>query len=123
MHLVYDVNLIISLRRRVGDLLHDLPDIIHAVVGGGVNLYDIHAGAGGDGAADAALSAGTVLRGTFAVHRAGKNLCNRGFSGSSRPREQISMADALRLELVFQRSHDMILALHIREGVRSKFSV
>ena len=41
MHLVDDIYLIFALNRRVLYLLPDLPDVVHTVVGSGVNLKDI----------------------------------------------------------------------------------
>ena len=39
-----NINLILALSRRVGYLIHDLPDIVHTVVGGCVDLNHVHAG-------------------------------------------------------------------------------
>ena len=123
MHFVYDINLIFSLRRGIGNFLHDLTDIVNAVVGRRINLDDIHAGACGYGMADAAFSAGTVRSGVFTVYRPGKDLRHSGLARSPGSGKQIGMSDAACLQLVLQCGYDMILPLYICESIRTKLPV
>ena len=44
MHLVDDVNPVFPLRGGILDLLPNLPDVLHAVVGGGVDLHHVQGG-------------------------------------------------------------------------------
>ena len=57
------------------------------------------------------------------VDRLGKNLRDGRLAGSARSREQIGVADTIGTKLILQRSHNVVLALHIIEGVRPKFSI
>ena len=123
MHLVDDIDFVFPFCGGIRYFIYDFPYIIHAVVGGGVDFYHVHAGPGGDGTADAALPAGAIRPGILAVHRPGKDFRHSGLAGAPGPGEQIGVPDAVRLQLVLQRGHDMLLTLYIREGVRAEFSV
>ena len=110
MHLVDDIDLVLPFRGGVGHLLPDLADIVHAVIGSGVDLYHIHGSACRDRAAGRAGPTGISIHRMLTVYRLRENLGHRGLSGSSGAAEQIGMADPIRLYLVFQCSHNMILS-------------
>ena len=123
MHLVYNINLVFALCRRIGYLLHNFTDIIHAVIGGGIYLDHIHAGSRRDRLTDAAFPAGTVLRRILTIHRACKDFRHGRLSRSPCTGKQIGMSDTVCLQLVFQGSHNMILPLYIHKSIRAKLSV
>ena len=123
MHLVDDVDLVLALRRGIGHFVYDFPYIVHAVVGGGVDLDYVHAGPCGDGTADAAFPAGALCRGVLAVHCPGQNLGHGGLARAAGAGEQIGMPDASCRQLVLQRGHDMVLAFYVRKGVRAELPV
>ena len=123
MDLVYDIDFIISFRGAVGDLLPDLTDIVHAVIGRRVDLDNVHGRARLDGFAHLALVAGASVHRMAAVHRFGKDLGHRGLTGSPCPAEQIGVADAVRLDLIGQRSDNMVLPFHICKIIGPEFSV
>ena len=123
MHLVDDVDLVFSLRRRIGYLVDDLTDIVHTVVGSRIDLDDIHAGSRRNRLTNTAFPTGAVLCGVFAVHCFRKNLRHRSLTGTSRSGEQIRMADPVRPQLILQCGHDMILTFDIGKSIRTKLPV
>jgi hypothetical protein len=68
MHLVDDIHLVFPFGRRIPYLVHDLPDIINTVVGGSIDLNDIHRGLRGDALAHPAFVAGVPVHRMLAVH-------------------------------------------------------
>ena len=123
MNLVDDVNAVFSIGRRILNLVPDLTDIVHTVIGGCINLHHIDRISRRDCLACRTLPAGIPIYGMLTVHRLGPDLCNGGFSGSSRSAKQICMTDPARPDLVFQRCDDMILSLYVLKGRRSPFSI
>ena len=123
MHLVDDVDLVFSLRRRIGYLVDDLTDIVHTVVGSRIDLNNIHAGSRRNRLTNTAFPTGAVLCGVFAVHCFRKNLRHRSLTGTSRSGEQIRMADPVRPQLILQCGHDMILTFDIGKSIRTKLPV
>ena len=87
MHLVNDIDLKSALRRRIGHLIHNLTNIVHTVVGGGINLNHIHADARRNRLTTRAFPARTPFHGVLAVHRPRKYFRYRGFSRSPCPTE------------------------------------
>ena len=61
--------------------------------------------------------------GIQAVHRAGKDLCRRGFPGAAGSAEQVGMRDTAVYNLVFQRCCDMHLADDVLKDQRPPFAV
>ena len=57
MDFVDDVNLVTSLDRSVSDFVDKFADLIHAVIGGGVDFDDVRVTAFGDGHAVGAVVA------------------------------------------------------------------
>ena len=123
MHLVDDINLIFPLYWGIGHLVDDFPNVVHAVVGRGVNLDHVHARAGGDGLTASALSAGAAVHWVFAVYGLRKELGDRRLACAPRTGKEISVSDAVRLDLVSKRCDDMVLSLDILEDIWTKFSV
>ena len=123
MNLIDNINLVFPFRRRIGYLLHNLPDIIYTIVGRSINLNHIHAGSCCNRLTNPAFSAGAVLRGVFTVYHLCKYLCDSSLSGPSGACKQICMADTIRPKLILQGGHNMILPLYISKPCRAKLSV
>ncbi len=87
MHFIDDIDLVFSFRGRIGDLLPDLPDIVHAVVGRRIDLNDIHGRAGRNGPAGCTCPARISILRMLTVDRPGKDLRDGRLSGSSCPAE------------------------------------
>ena len=123
MHLIDDINLVFALCRRIGDLIYNLTDTVHAIIGCRINFDDIHAGAACNRFAGRALSTGTSVHRMFTVYRSCKNFGNRGFTCSASAAEQVSMSDPSGIYLVFQGGYNVILPLHILKTVGAELTI
>ena len=94
MNLINNINPVFSLRGRILNLLPDIPDIFHAVIGRRVDLHHIHGRSFRNRPADGTLPAWASICRIFTVYCSGKNLGYTGLSGAARSAEQIRMADA-----------------------------
>ena len=94
MNLIDNIDPKPALRRRILHLFPDIPDVLHAVVGGGVNLHHVQGGAGSDIFTDPAMAAGTSIHRLLTIYRPGKYLGNTGLSGASGAAKQVSVAYA-----------------------------
>ena len=95
MNFVDDIDLIFGLTRREDDFVRDPANVIDGIVGGRVNFQDIKKAPLIDAFTDFAYIAGIALMGIQTIDRFGKNLGQRGFSGSSGATEEVGMADIL----------------------------
>ena len=123
MHLIDDVNLIFALCWTVGYFLADLTDVVNTVVGCCIDLDHIHGGSCLNGFAHGTFVAGTAVYRMFAVYCLRQDLCNRSLSGTSRSAEQVCVSDTVRLDLVGQCCHNMILSFYIVKIIGTKFTV
>ena len=123
MNLVYDINLIFPCRRRIGNLFHNLSDIVHTIIGCSINLDYIHGCSCGNGLTGLTFSARTSIHRVLTVHRLGKDLGNSGLTCSSCSTEQVGMTDPVSPDLVFQGRYYMLLSLYIFKYCGTKFSV
>ena len=64
--------------------------------------------------------AGTAVYRMFAVYCLRQDLCNRSLSGTSRSAEQVCVSDTVRLDLVGQCCHNMILSFYIVKIIGTK---
>ena len=113
VHLVDNVYAVAPVGGRILDLVADIPDILHAVVGGGVNLHHVHGGAGDDGPAGRTFVAGASVHRVLTVDCPGEDLRDTGFTGSTGSAEQVGVADASRRDLIFQGLYDGVLSLYV----------
>ena len=100
MHLVDNEYAEPALGGRIFHLLHNIADVIDAVVGSGVKLRDIEVGFRRDCAAGGALPAGIAVALVFAVDGARKNAGDRRLAGPSRPAEKVAVSDSVRYDLI-----------------------
>ena len=124
VYLVNDIDLIFPLCRRIFHFLANLADVVHAVVGGCVNLNYVHASPCQNILTNGTLVAGlAVRRGVRAVDGSGKNLRRRGFPRAPCAAKQIRMGHAPRFHLIFQRSDDMLLPDDALKRLWAEFSI
>ena len=123
MNLIYDIYFITSFCRTVGHFLADLTNVIDAVVGSGVNLYDIHGGPRIDCLACLAFIAGASVYRMFAVYRLCQNLGNGSLTCTTGAAEKIGMADPVCLHLVLQCGYNVFLPLYIFKILRAELPI
>ena len=118
VHLVDDIDALLHRRGREDRFLAQRADVVHAVVGGGVELDHVEDRAVGDAAAGGARPAGIAVHRMLAVDRAGEDARAGRLAGASRTDEQIRVREPPRADLVFQRLGDMLLSDDVIEGLR-----
>ena len=123
MHLVDDINALFQRRGRKGGLLPDVADVVHAVVGSGVDLADIQRRVFQNGAAGGTLIAGRAIHRMLAADSPGQDLSAGSLSCAPGAGEQISVAYPPGLHLRLQRRGHMLLPEHIVKDQRPPFAV
>ena len=123
VYLVDDVDLVFGHRRGVLDLFAQIADLVHAVVGGGVDLDDVHAVFLLQLQAHIAFSAGVAVHGMQAVDGAGKHLGRGGLARAARAAEQIGVGHAPGLHLMAQRFYHGVLPDDLRKRLRPPCAV
>ncbi|CCY34123.1 dual specificity phosphatase catalytic domain protein [Ruminococcus sp. CAG:60] len=123
MNLVDNVYLIVSFCRAIGHFLADFTDVVHTVVGCGIDLDHVHRGAGLYRLTHFTFTTGASIYRVLAVYCLRQYFCNGCLTGSSGAAEQIGVSDTVRLDLIGQRGHNVILALDIIEIIRSELPV
>ena len=98
-------------------------DVLHAVVGGGVQLRYIQQTAVVNAAAGLAFVAGGAVHRVQAVHRLGQDPGAGGLAGAAGAGEQIGMAHLTLGHLLLQRVGDMRLSHHVGKGFWPPFAV
>ena len=115
VHLVDDVDLVAGQRRGILNLVAQLADVVHAGVGGRVDLQHVHAVLAGQRLADFALAAGVAVYGMQAVDGPGEHLRRSGLARTARAAEQVGVGDAVGLHLTAQGAHHRILIADFRK--------
>ena len=123
MHFVDDVHALFRARRAEDGLVTQRTDVVHAVVGGGVQFHHVHDSAVVDAAAGGALVAGVAVDRVLTVDSFGQNLGAGGLAGAAGTDEQIGVAELIVLHLIFQGLCDMLLAHHVVERPWAVFTV
>ena len=123
MHLVDDIYPHFHLRRRINGVVPQVADVVHAVVGRGVDLQHVHAGAGIDGLAGFADVAGVTVVGIQAVDRLRQNLGAAGLARAPGAGEQIRMAHFPGHDLGFQGLRHRHLPGNVVKGLGAVFAV
>ena len=100
MNLIDDVHFVVSLCRPIADFLHDLTNIIDAVVGSSVDLDNIHGSSCRDSAAGSTFIAWISVYRMFTVDDLRHYFGNRRLSRSSRTAEEICMLQPSRPDLI-----------------------
>ena len=123
MHLVDDIHTLGEGCGRKGGLFPDVADVVHAVVGGGVDLADVQCRILQNGAAGGALIAGAAVNRVFAAYRPGQNLGAGGLAGTAGTGEKIGMAGAACRNLIAQSRGHVLLTKYIVKGQGPPFAV
>ena len=110
VHLVDQVHLHPPARRRVLGVLDHLAHVVHAGIGGGVDLQQVHEAAGVDVAAGGALAARLGRSALLAVERLGEDPRDRGLAHPTGAGEQERVVDPAAVEGIGQRAHHVLLA-------------
>ena len=112
--LVDDIDLVVATNRRVAHTIDDLlAHIVHAGVGGGVELVHVRMLARGDELAVFAGAIGKVSSSLLAEERLCKQASHRGLARSARSAEQVRMAGASLKHGTAQRCHHVLLAHNV----------
>ena len=117
MYLVNDVHPLLHLRGGKHRFLPQGTHIVHAVVGGGVQLHHVHHRALGNAPAGGAFAAGVALHRVFAVDSLGQDAGAGSLAGAPGADEDIGMGEPPGLHLVFQGLGNMLLPHHIIKGL------
>ena len=123
MNLVDDIHPHFHLGGGIDGVVPEVPDVIHAIVGGSIDFQHVHAGAGIDGPAGLAAVAGVAVIRVQAIHRFGQNLGAAGFAGSPGTGEQVGVAHFPRHQLMLQGLGHRLLTGHIVEGLRTILAI
>ncbi len=123
VHLVDDVHLDAQLSRGEGHPFEHGANIIHAAVGGGVELEDVEGAAGDDAFTGRALPTGRGCGTMLAVKCHGKHERGAGLPGAAGPTEQVGVSGPAGLDRVGQGLGDVSLADDLGEVPRAIFAV
>ena len=116
MYLIDNVHLKTALRGPVSHFLTDFTDIVHTVVGGRVDLNDIHGSPCLNGPTGRTFVAGTSIHRMLTIDRFCQNLCHRSLTGTPGTAEKIGVAKAVCAHLIFQCFNNMILPFNLIKG-------
>ena len=123
MHLVDDIHPHFHLGRRINGVVPQITDVVHAVVGGGVDLQHVHAGAGINGLAGFADVAGVAAVGIQAVDCLRQNFGAAGLTRAPGAGEQVRMAHFPGHDLGFQGLRHRHLSGNVVKGLGAVFAV
>ncbi len=123
VHLVDDVDLVTPDLWGNADLLHQIADVLHRIVGSRVKLIDVERGVVVESPARLTFIAGFhMLRGVEAIDGFGHDARTGSLSYTARTTKQISLCQRLVLDGVLQRRRDGLLSDNRVEGGGSVFS-
>ena len=122
VHLVDHIHLEAPARGRVNRVFQQLTHLVHLGVGGGIDFDEVDETAAVDLDAGRALAAGRGGYSALAVERLGKDARQRGLAHAARTGEQVGMVQALVLQCIGERAHDMLLPHQRRESPRAPFT-
>ena len=123
MDLVDDIHPHFHLGGRVDGIVPQVPDVVHAVIGGGVNFQHVHAGTGIDGPAGGTAVAGISAYRVQAVDGFGQNFGAAGLARAPGPGEEIGVAHFSRHNLGLEGLGHSQLARYIIKGLGTVFSI
>ena len=123
MDLVHDIDPLLHIGGRVDGLVPQGPDLVHAVVGGGVQLQHIQKAAVFDAHAGGALAAGIAVHRMLAVDGLGQDLGAGGLAGAPGAGEEVRVGGAALRHLPAQRLRDVGLADDVRKRLGPPFPI
>ena len=98
-------------------------DLVHSVVGSGVQLQHVQDGAVLDAQTGGTGIAGVAVLGIFAVYRPGQNFGAGGLACSPGAGEQVGVGQPSGRRLALQGVGDVLLTHHVVEGAGPPFSI
>ena len=123
MHLVDDINAVPSYLRQNAHLVYQSPDVIHAIVGSGIQFMDIQRTPVIKRLARFTLVTRLGIRlQVHAINCLGKNTGTRRFPDTTRSTEQIGLRQLFIEDRISQRGCDRVLPDHGIETCRSVFT-
>ena len=123
VHLVHDVYPLFHVGRGVNGLVPQSADLIHAVVGGGVQLQNVQKAAVFNAETAGTLTAGVAVYRVLAVHRLGQNFGAGSLAGAPGAGKEIGVGGAALRHLLFQRLGDVLLSDNVGEHLGPPFAV
>ena len=123
MHLVHDIHPLTNLGRGIDRIVPQIPDVVHAVIGCGIDFQHIHTGPGINGPAGLALIAGVAVIRVQTVDRLCQNFGAAGLARAPGACKKVSMAQLAGDHLGFQGLGHCQLPRHIVKGLRAIFSI
>ncbi len=121
--LVDDVHPLFHRGGGVDRFIQDGADVVHAVVGGGVQLQHVQNGTVENAQAGGALVAGVAVLGMFAVDGPGQQLGAGGLARSPGAGKQISVGQTAGGHLPLQGLGDVVLAYDLVEGFGAPLTI
>ena len=123
MHLVYDIDAVLSYLRGYLHLVHQCLDVVHAVVGRGVQLVDAVRASFAEGHARLALAAGFHIgSGMGAVYRLGEDTGGARLADAAGSAEEVGVGQLSPEDGVLQGPGSIVLTYQGLERVRTVFS-
>ena len=123
MHLIDDIHFVSAFCRTIGNFLPDLSNIVHTVVRCSVNLDHIHGSTGLNSLAHFTFITRASIYRMLTVYRFCQNFGHGCFTGTSRPAKEIGVSDSIRIDLIRQRGHNVILPLDVFKIIGPELSV
>ena len=123
MHFVDDVDPLFHLGGRKHRLFPQGADVVHAVIGGRVQLHHVHHTALQDAPAGSAAAAGVSVLRMLAVYSPGQDPRAGGLAGAAGADEEIGVGKTSVSHLALQRLGDMLLADDLVKGLWPPFAV
>ena len=123
MDLVDDIDPLFDSGGGVDGLVPQGPDLVHTVIGRGVQLQDVQKAAVLNAKAGGAGAAGVPVHGMLAVYGLGENFRAGGLSGAPGAGEEVSVGGAAFGHLLLQGLGDMGLPRDVREGLGPPLAV
>ena len=121
--LIHNVDPLFHIGGRINRLIPQCPHLIHAVVGGSVQLQHVQKAAVFDPLTAGALAAGIPVHRVLTVDGLGQDLGAGGLSGAPGAGEQVSVRGPPLRHLLFQGLGDMGLANDVGERLGPPFAV
>jgi len=122
VHLVDVVDFVRAARGSEFHVFTQFAHLLDAVVAGAVDLQHVHAASFGDFLAEFVLGIEIDAGAALGTERLGKDARGGGLAGATRADEEVGVREAVLRDGVAQRAHDVLLAQHVGEGLRSVFS-
>src|SRR5699024_8886136 len=123
MDFVYDIDLILSLRRGIIRTFTNQANLLNSIITSSIDLDHIFLPTFSNRMAHLTFIAGLSIMTIGTIDGLSKNFSSTCFSGSSRSCKQISMRNLILKDRIFQCLSNCLLSYHIRKTLRAPYSV